>query len=456
MSSALFDPLFDPAGIGAVFSDEAWLRAMLDVEAALAGAGADCGLVPASRAAVIARCCRAEFYDASDIGRAAVAGGNPVIPLVAALERRVAAEDAEAARHVHLGATSQDVLDSALLLLLREVRGRLEGETASLAAVLADLAARHRDTPMVARTFLQHAVPTTFGCKVAGWLDALLRHRQRWSELVPRLFVLQFGGAAGTLAALGDRGTEVAAALARRLDLGLPDLPWHAHRDRIAELAGWLASLAGLLGKMAQDMALMMQTEVAELAEPEAPGRGGSSTMPQKRNPVACILVLTAARRAPSLAASLFAAAVQEHERGLGGWHAEWRTLPELCALTCGALLRMRETCAGLRVDTGRMRRNLEHTGGLVMAEAVRTALADRLDRRTAGERIAAACRRAAAAGRHLRDELAADPELGPLLDRGRLEELFDPARYLGSAPAFVDAVLARYRKEAAAGDGRA
>ncbi len=446
MNSALFDPLFDAAGIATLFGDASRLQAMLDFEAALARAEAACGIFAGSEAEAIARHCRAGLFDAAAIGGAAVAGGNPAIPLVEALTAKVTAVDPAAARWVHFGATSQDVIDTATVLLLRRLHAVFEERTAALAAILADRAAAHRETPMVARTFLQHAVPTSFGCKLAGWLDALLRHRDRLAELEGRLFVLQFGGAAGTLAALGEKGPAVAARLAEGLGLGRPDIPWHGHRDRLAEFAGWLASLAGCLGKMAQDLALMMQTEVGELAEPGDGGRGGSSTMPQKRNPVACTLVLAACRRAPELAASLFAGMIQEHERGLGGWHAEWRSLPELCILVGGALVRLQETLAELEVEVTRMRRNLELTGGLVMAEAVRITLVETLGREAAGEKLAAACRRARTEGRHLREVLAADPEIASRLDGRKLAALFDPAGYLGAAPAFVDAVLARYR----------
>jgi len=452
VDSALFDPLFDAAGVAPLFADASRLQAMLDFEAALARAEAACGIFAGSEAETIARHCRAGLFDTAAIGRAAPAGGNPAIPLVEALTAKVAAVDPAAARWVHFGATSQDVIDTATVLLLRRLHPMFEERTAALAAILADRAAAHRDTPMVARTFLQHAVPTTFGCKLAGWLDALLRHRDRLAELEGRLFVLQFGGAAGTLAALGEKGPAVAARLAEGLGLGRPDIPWHGHRDRLAEFAGWLASLAGCLGKMAQDLALMMQTEVGELAEPGEGGRGGSSTMPQKRNPVACTLVLGACRQVPELAGSLFATMLQEHERGLGGWHAEWRILPELCVLVGGALARLQETLAGLEVDVARMRRNLELTDGLVMAEAVRIALVEALGREAAGRRLAAACRRARTEGRHLREVLAADPEIVSRLGERKLTALFDPAGYLGAAPAFVDAVLARYRER---GEGR-
>ncbi len=446
MASALLDPIFDAAGLGALFSDSARLQAMLDFEAALARAEAQCGMFDAAEAECIARCCRAEGFDVESLGRAARAGGNPAIPLVAALTERVAAESSQAARWVHFGATSQDVIDTALVLALRQLGRILDRQLTDLAATLADLAAAHRDTPMVARTFLQHAVPTTFGCKVAGWLDSLLRHRQRLGQLEERLLVLQFGGAAGTLGALGEKGPQVASRLAGMLGLGLPEIPWHVHRDRLAELGGWLGSLAGCLGKIAQDVALMTQSEVAEVAEGAKAGHGTSSSMPQKRNPVACVLTLAAARRAPHLAATLFASMLQEQERGLGGWHAEWQTVAELCVLVGGALHLMGEALGGLEVDVARMRRNLDLSGGLVMAEAVQTALVERIGRADAREKIAAACQRARAEGRHLREVLAADAEIGASLDRSALERLFDPDRHLGAAPAFVDAVLARYR----------
>jgi 3-carboxy-cis,cis-muconate cycloisomerase len=309
--------------------------------------------------------------------------------------------------------------------------------------VLARLARVHRDTPMVGRTWLQHALPITLGLKAAGWLDVVRRHEARLRQLRPQLLVLQFGGAVGTLAALGERGPAVAEALARELDLGLPDLPWHGARDRLVELGTVLALLTGTLGKIARDLSLLMQTDVGEAFEPAGEGRGGSSTMPHKRNPVACAAILSAATRVPPLAATLLAAMPQEHERGLGGWHAEWEALPELCLLAAGALRQTLETIEGLEVDAVRMRANLDTTRGLIMAEAVMMALAPRLGRLVAHERVEHASKIAAAQGRHLREVLAEDLEITAELDGTALDRLFDPLSYVGQAQSFVDRVLA-------------
>lgn len=445
-SPGLLDPLFGTAEADALFDGRARLQAMLDVEAALARAEAAAGVIPGTAPAAVAAAARAELFDAEALAREAAAAGNLAIPLVRALTARVRESDPEAARFVHWGATSQDVIDTAMVLQLRRFLDLLEVDAAGLAAALAALAERHRTTVMLGRTWLQQALPVTFGLKAAGWLDALARSRERLAELRPRLLVLQFGGAAGTLAALGKDGPAVAAALAQELDLALPALPWHGARDRIAELGTALGLLVGCLGKIARDLSLLMQSEVAEAFEPAAPGKGASSTMPQKRNPVACAVVLAAATRAPGLVATLLAALPQEHERGLGGWHAEWETLPELCRLTAGALARTRETLEGLELNPGRMRANFELTRGLVMAEAVQTALAERLGRLPAHDLVEAACRRALAEGRHLREVLAEEEAVTAALNPTRLDALFDPLGYLGATENFIEAVLARYR----------
>ncbi len=300
---------------------------------------------------------------------------------------------------------------------------------------------------MVGRTWLQQALPTTLGLKAAGWLDAVLRHRARMAELKPRLLVIQLGGAAGTLASLGDRGIEVAEAMASELDLACPALPWHGTRDRVAELATFLGLLTGSLGKMARDWSLLMQTEIGEALEPAGEGKGGSSTMPHKRNPVAAAVVLSAATRAPALVATMLAGMVQEHERGLGGWHAEWETLPELAVLASGALRITLETIRGLDVDPGRMRANLDLTRGLIMAEAVQMALGARIGRQQAHGLIERASKRAVAEGRHLKDALLAEPEITAHLSAADLDRLLDPLTYTGTAQTMIDRALAAVSK---------
>jgi 3-carboxy-cis,cis-muconate cycloisomerase len=453
---SLLGPLFRWDDVQESFSDRACLQAMLDFEAALARAEAQVGVIPASAASMIESTCAVHRFDGAALARESANAGNLVIPLIRQLTAQVREQDAEAARFVHWGATSQDAIDTGLVLQLRAALDVIEGELDRLADALAALASEHRATPITGRTWMQHAVPTTFGLKAAGWLDAILRHRERFDELRHRALVLQLGGAVGTLAALGAKAGEVAAALAEDLRLPLPDLAWHSHRDRIAEVATTFGLLAGSLGKIARDLALHSQTEVAELSEPVAEGRGGSSTMPHKQNPVAAAVVLAAAARAPGLVATMLGAMIQEDERGLGGWHAEWETLPELVGLTAGALHHLAETMAGLRVDPARMAANLEATRGLVFAEAVQMALAEKAGRAAAQRLLEAACRRSQAEGRHLREVLADDPTVGRHVTPEELERLLDPHRYIGAADALVERVLARHAAVRAKARGEA
>jgi len=439
----LLGPLFASDAMAAVFSDAARLQGMLDFEAALARAESSVGLFPAAAAESIARACRADLFDIATLARDTAQAGNPAIPLVKQLTALVARQDPSAARVVHWGATSQDAIDTGLVLQIRGGLAAIEPDLQRLTAALAALAETHAKTVMIGRTLLQQAVPVTFGLKAAGWLAAVERTRARLAEAGRAASVLQFGGAAGTLAALGDRGLDVAAALAKELDLVLPALPWHGHRDRLVDLAAALGLLVGALGKMARDLSLLMQTEVAEAFEPAGQGRGGSSTMPHKRNPIACAVALAAATRVPPLVATLLAAMPQEQERGLGSWHAEWETLPAIFLLASGALHHMTEAIAGLTVDAARMGENIGATRGLVMAEAVTMALADRIGRLEAHHLVESACRRALAEGAHLRDVLARDPAVAGQLTPGMLDRLFAPESYLGMAERFVQRVLA-------------
>lgn len=443
----IFAPLFAGPAIAAVFSDHAHLQGMLDFEAALARAEAKTGVIPQAAVAPIVSACVADAYDLAVLADAAAKAGNTAIPMVKMLTARVAESDGEAARYVHWGATSQDAMDTGLVLQLRQALSLIEADLARLSAALAALALNHKQTPMVGRTWLQHALPITFGLKAAGWLDAIERHRARLAELKPRLLVLQFGGAAGTLAALDDKGLQVAAALAEDLNLGLPAMPWHGARDRVVELAAMQALLTGSLGKMARDIALLMQTDVGEAFEPAGEGRGGSSTMPHKRNPVTAAVVLAAATRVPHLAGSLLSGMAQEHERGLGGWHAEWEALPELVQLSAGALAQMADTIEGLEVDADRMRANMDVTNGLIMAEAVTMALGAKIGRMAAHQRVEAASKRAVSEKRHLRDVLAEDVVVSQHLGADSLAQLFDPLGYTGVAATLVDRVLAARRQ---------
>ncbi|SDS36991.1 3-carboxy-cis,cis-muconate cycloisomerase [Pseudomonas oryzae] len=446
MSNQLFDAYFTSAPMRAVFCDQGRLQGMLDFEAALARAEAAVGLIPAAAVAPIAGACRAELYDVPALATAIATAGNSAIPLVKALGRQIAAVDAEAERYVHLGATSQDAMDSGLVLQLRAALAIFESELAQLADDLAAQAERHAATPLAGRTWLQHATPVTLGMKLAGLLGALTRQRQRLAELKPRLLVLQFGGAAGTLAALGEQALPVSEALARELELTLPEQPWHTQRDRLVEFAGWLGLLAGTLGKLGRDLSLLMQTDVGEAFEPSAPGKGGSSTMPHKRNPVGAAVLIGAATRAPGLVATMLAAMPQEHERSLGLWHAEWETLPELCCLLSGALQQARLLLPGLEVDAARMRDNLDLTRGLVLAEAVSIALAQRIGRERAHHLVEQCCRQAVNDGRHLRAVLGGNAEVAAELSAAELDRLLDPSHYLGLAQSWVARAVAEHR----------
>ena len=442
----LLGPLFASEAMIAVFSDRGRLQGMLDFEVGLARAEAEVGLIPAAAVGPIAAAAKAGRLDVAELARQAAEAGIPTIPLVKQLTALVAANDPAAAGYVHWGATSQDVMDTGLVLQIGKALAVLKPELQRLSAALARLAESQARTAMIGRTWLQHAVPVTFGLKAAGWLDALERCRLRLEEAGEAARVLQFGGAAGTLATLGARGLEVAEALARALELRLPALPWHASPDRLVALAAALGLLVGALGKMARDLSLMMQVEVAEAFEPSAPGRGGSSTMPHKRNPAASAVALAAAIRVPGLVATLLAAMPQEHERGLGGWQAEWETLPKTFLLASGSLRAMTEAMEGIRLDPQRMRANIDATRGLVMAEAVMMALAEKIGRLEAHDLVEAACHRAVAEGAHLKDVLAKDPAVAAELDAGQLARLFAPEAYLGVAESFVQRVLAAYR----------
>jgi 3-carboxy-cis,cis-muconate cycloisomerase len=439
----LFDSLFRSGDVERDLSSRACLQGMLNFEAALARAEARAGVIPFSAATAIAAQCKAELFDAKVLARDAAVAGNLAIPLVKALTELVAQENQEAASYVHWGATSQDVIDTGLVLQLRLALKSIGTDLAQLALGLAELATKHRSTVMVGRTWMQQAVPTTFGAEVAGWLDAVNRHRERLRETERRALVLQFGGAVGTLGALNQRGAEVARNLAEELQLNLPEIPWHTHRDRMAEVATTLGLCAGTLGKIARDIALHAQTEIAEVFEPAGPGRGGSSTMPHKRNPVTAAIVLAAAIRVPGLVSIMLTAMVQEEERGIGGWHAEWETLPQIVQLTAGAVYHLAETVPRLEIDAQRMTRNLEITRGLIYAEAVTMALGQDIGRAKAHALVEGACGRARKETQHLRDVLGENSVVRKHLPAEALEALFDPRRYLGMAEEFVDLVVA-------------
>jgi len=335
------------------------------------------------------------------------------------------------------------VIDTATMLTLRDGIGVLLSDLKHAIDGFAELARKYRDTPAVARTWLQHALPMPFGLKLAEYAAALHRSRLRLKRVRSETLVLQFGGAAGTLAALGDKGLLVAEKLAAEIQLPLPEAPWHTHRDRIAEAASVLAILAGSCGKIARDVSLLMQTDVGEAFEPAGEGRGGSSTMPHKRNPVAAASALAAAIMAPNLAATIFAAQVQEHERSAGPWHAEWPTLPTLMLVTSGALSAIVDIAEGLEVDVARMRSNLDATGGLIMAESVAFALAETIGKSEAHHLVESASKKAVAERKHFRDVLARDPGVNAQLGAEKITELLEPMNYQGASQVLIDRLLA-------------
>jgi 3-carboxy-cis,cis-muconate cycloisomerase len=446
-AARLFDPLMVDEAVAAILSDAGYVQRMLAFEAALARAEAALGVIPAEAALAINRAVETlHAAELDELAGAIAAGtaraGTPVIPLVALLTART---EAQGQPFVHWGATTQDVMDTALVLQWRDIAALISIGLGTLADALANLAGQHRDTPMVARTVMQHAMPTTFGLKAAGWLTAVLRHGQRLDEIAPRTLCLQFGGAAGTLASLGDKGALVASRLADELALERAITPWHSARDLIGEIAAFCGLLCGTLGKMGGDIILMMQTEVQEAFEPAAAGRGGSSTMPHKRNPVLAAVMRGAGTAAPGLVATIMTAQMHDHERAAGSGHAEWRALPELLRLTSGALKAAITLAEGLDVRPERMRANLDQTGGLIMAEAVMMALGSTMGRLEAHHHVDAACKRALAAGTHLREAVLADGAIMAHLSPQAVEALFEPRAYLGSGGAFIDAALAAH-----------
>jgi 3-carboxy-cis,cis-muconate cycloisomerase len=442
----LTDLICGTSEMNAVWSARETVQSMLNVEAALARASALHGVIPATAVKEIVAACNADLIDAGALTSGAASGGNLAIPLVKQLTAAVKACDADAAKFVHWGATSQDIIDTGTVLQLRSTFDLLEAGVIDLCNALALQAEKYRATPMIGRTWLQQALPITLGLKFAQWLDALMRHRERLAQCRARVLVLQFGGASGTLASLRDQAREVARALADDLKLQLPALPWHTQRDRIAEAAACFGMLVGTLGKIARDISLHMQTEVGELAEPAAAGKGGSSTMPHKRNPVGCAAVLTAAMRAPNLVATIFSGMVQEHERALGGWQAEWEALPDLARLSGGALAQITAIVGNIEVNTQRLAANLDLTHGLVLGEAVMLALGDRIGRLDAHTLVEHASKEAVAQNVTLHDVLSNDERVTQHLSANELKALLDPANYAGQASAFVDAALNLHR----------
>ena len=432
--SAVFGSLYGSDAMRAVFDERTSFQHMLDVEAALARVQARLGIIPAAAAAAITAAARVETLDMAELAASVRIVGYPVVGIVKGLSR--AAGEA-AGRWTHWGATTQDILDTALALQLRDGLRLIRADLVATVGALAMQAERHRGTVMAGRTHLQHALPVTFGLRCALWLQPLSRHVARLDQMRPRVELVQFGGAAGTLASLGEQGLAVMEA---------PPLPWHVGRDGVAEAVSFLGLLCGSLAKIATDVVLLAQTELAELAESYAEGRGSSSTMPQKRNPVASEYILAAARAVQALVPLMGGAMAADHERATGPWQAEALALPQAFVLAHGALGHARALADGMVVDAARMRRNLDAGGGLIMAEAVMMGLAPRLGRERAHHAVKHACDAALRDGTDLATALRQEEAVRGVLDEAEIRRLVDPARYLGSTSHFIDRALAAAR----------
>ncbi|MBV9813882.1 MAG: adenylosuccinate lyase family protein [Acetobacteraceae bacterium] len=442
LDSPVFGTLFGSDAMRALFDERAWLQRMLDVEAALARVQSRLGIIPEGAGAAITAAARIEHLDTHELARSVRDSGYPVVGVTKGLSRAAG----EAGGFVHWGATTQDIMDSATALQLRDALALLRADIVRLIGVLVRQAERHRDTLMAGRTYLQHAIPTTLGRRVIGWLLPFLAHIERLDQLRPRATFVQFGGAVGTLASLGERGVAVMQGLAAELGLGEPAAPWHVSRDGFAEAVAFCGLLSGSLAKIATDIVLLAQTELGEVGEPHVPGRGGSSTMPQKRNPITSAYVIAASRAVQAQVPLMLGAMNQAHDRGAGDWQAEPLAIGQSFVLTHGALLHTLDIADGMAVDAARMRRNLDSTGGLIVAEAVMMRLAPKLGRAEAHHAVQHACERALAEGIPLATALGSEPELAGKLDRLEIERATDPAGYLGSTQAFIDRVLERAR----------
>jgi 3-carboxy-cis,cis-muconate cycloisomerase len=444
LDSVLFRDAFGTPRMREVFSDHALIGRYVEVEIALAKAEAKCGVIPVEAAEAIARQADASALDLDVLREETDNVGYPILPLV----HQIAKQCGDAGRYVHWGATTQDIMDTAVVLQLREGLRLIEEDISVLRGTLADLSRRYRDTPMAGRTHLQQALPITFGYKTSIWLAMFDRHAERLQQLKPRVLVGQFAGAAGTLASLGDKGFAVQQALCDELGLGVPVSTWHVARDNFAEAVNWLALVTGSLGKIALDIMIMASTEFAELYEPFVKGRGASSTMPQKRNPISSELMLAAAKAVRQHAGLMLDATIHDFERATGPWHAEWIAIPESFVLTSGALHQAKFALAGLIVDDTQMAKNLDISRGLIVAEAVMMGLAPELGRQEAHDVVYDACRHANEAHLSLQEALMSDPRITSRIDRETIERLTSPRNYLGRAPLMVDRVLNSVRRK--------
>ena len=449
--SQLYASLFYQNEVTEIFSDRALVSYMIEAEVALAQAQAQVGVIPESAAVAISQVSQIAI-DQIDFDALALAtglAGNIAIPFVKQLTAIVKQNDEDAARYVHWGATSQDILDTACILQCRAALKLIESLIHQCYRTALNQAEQYRSQVMIGRTWLQQGLPITLGHKFARWASAFHRDLARIEAMKARVFTAQLGGAVGSLASLQTQGTAVIHAFSAQLQLTVPNCTWHGERDRIVEISSVLAMVTGNLGKMARDWSLMMQTEIAEVFEPAAKGRGGSSTMPHKRNPVAAASVLAAANRVPVLMSSLYQSMVQEHERSIGGWHAEWLALPEIFQLCAGALERTLDVLQGMQINAENMQRNLDCTQGLIMAEAVMMALAPHMGRLQAHQVVEAACKTAVEKSVHLKEVITELDPVKAYFCETQISEIFKPALYLGNIQDQIDAVLQEAKGEA-------
>ncbi|HSS97614.1 MAG TPA: 3-carboxy-cis,cis-muconate cycloisomerase [Terriglobales bacterium] len=442
MPARLIESLATTEPLANLFSDQSVLQAMLDFESALAKAEAGVGVIPQSAASAIRKVAKAENFDTATLAAATLRAGTPGIPLAKLLTEKVGAISSDAAGYVHRGATSQDVADTALILLLKHAEKILHNDVLRLTRSLKQLSQEHKHTVMLGRTLMQPAPPVTFGLKASEWFASIQQSKKNLDDAFSAALVLQFGGASGTLASFGKKGIEVARALASELKLACSEAPWHTQRERLATLMCACGVLTGALGKMARDISLLMQSEIAELAEPGGDGRGGSSTMPHKTNPIGCALTLSAAQRVPGLVASFLSGMVQEHERGVGGWQAEWPTVASIIQATGLAVASMAEVAEGLTINAPRMRSNIDATQGAIFAERASLVLGTKLGRNVAHKILQDAVKKSSKQKRRLSEVLAEIPDVTKHLSSATLRSLEIPEEYLGSTEAFRKALL--------------
>ncbi len=438
----LYEQIFYNKEVNALFTDEATITYLLRFESALAQAQAKHAVIPNEAAVIIGECCKAENINKEELIKNAVLGGNLAIPLIKQLTAVVKQKDKVAAKYVHFGATSQDVIDTALMLQTKDAVEIIAAELKQLIDQLVALAKEHKATVMIGRSFMQQARPITFGFKVAGWLEPLLRSQKAFYELLHNGFMLQLGGAVGTLSIMGEKGLKVSNTMSELLYINNPPKPWHTEGDYFVHIATTLGILTGNVGKIAKDISLLMQTEVSEVMEPSAEGKGGSSTMPHKRNPVGCVAIIANATRVPALVSTMLACMLHDHERATGLWHAEWETMAAIVQLTAGCVSKAVEVTNGLEVRKEQMLQNLELTKGLIYAENVSLALAEKIGKQDAHQLVEQLSKEAQERNMYLKDLVLSEDTITKHLSNAQIESLFNPEMSVGLCEEFINQVL--------------